>query len=244
MARLRDLVHFLEVAGLLVALIVVGTLGYMWLEGLSPEQALHLTIATITTVGYGDPAIVTPEGRLFSNFLMIFGVGIALYTFWLVADITMGGHIRRALGVISYKREIGKMKEHIIVCGFGRVGQAIGHRLMEQGKDFVAVSLDERNFEHLPEAVPRIVGDATEEETLEEAGIERAESLLIAFGDDSATILAIITAKSMNPQVRVIARASQRENAKKMLRVGADEVTVPEEEGGRRMANHALPAPT
>jgi voltage-gated potassium channel len=240
MVRLRNAIHLLEVGGLLATVLLVGTVGFVWFEGMSVADAFHVTVATITTVGYGDPVIATPEGRMFSNALMIFGVGIALYAFWIVADITMGAHIRRTLGVRTYRREIGKMKGHIIVCGYGRVGQAVGSRLMEMGKDFVAVCREEHHFAHLKKDIPRIVGDATDEDILRKAGIERAEAVLLALGDDSDTVLAIVTVKAMNPKAKVFVRASRAVNARKMLQVGADEVIVPEEEGGRRMADYAM----
>ncbi|MFQ5838132.1 MAG: potassium channel family protein [Thermoplasmata archaeon] len=239
MVRFRDFVHIIEVVALLALLVVVGTLGFMILEGLSMLDALHLTIQTITTVGYGSPVIQTSEGRIFSNGLMFFGVGIVLYAFWILMDVSMGSHIRHALGQRSYKRELERMQAHVIVCGYGRVGQAAVERLMATGRDFVVICRDKEHLEPLPEGVPRIVGDATEEATLKEAGIEQAEAMLIAFGDDSDTILAIVTAKALRPVLRVIARASYKENTRKMVKVGANEVIVPELEGGRRMADHA-----
>lgn len=240
MARLRDLTHLLEIVGLLTALVVAGTLGFVLLEGLDPWDSLHLTLQTLTTVGYGSPVIQTPQGRLFSNALMIFGVGTALYAFWILMDLTMGGHIRSALGRRSYRRELSRMENHIILCGYGRVGQAAAERLQVTGRDFVVVGMDEESLGGLDEKVPRVIGDATEEETLKQAGVETADTVLIAFGDDSDTILAIVTAKAVNPDVRVIARASFKENTRKMAKVGANEIIVPELVGGRRMAHHAL----
>ncbi len=240
MVRLRDAIHLLEVAALLSLLVSVGTLGFMILERLTPLEALHLTVQTITTVGYGSPAIQTSEGQVFSIFLMIFGVATALYAFWMVMDLSMGTHIRRALGRRSYRRELKRMKNHIILCGYGRVGQTAAERLIVSGKEFVVICLEEEPLAHLDEKIPRIVGDATEEDTLKEAGIEDAESVLIAFGNDSDTILAIVTTRALNPSVRVIARASFKENTRKMAKVGATEIIVPELVGGRRMAHHAL----
>ncbi len=240
MVRLRNLIHVIEVAGLLSILVTTGTLGFVLLEGMDPLQALHLTLQTITTVGYGSPVIETSQGQMFSNVLMVFGVGVALYAFWIFMDLTMGGHIRAALGRRSYRRELSRVEDHIILCGYGRVGQAAAERLQVTGRDFVVVCLDKESLTGLDEKVPRVIGDATEEDTLRQAGLERADTVLIAFGDDSDTILAIVTAKALNPDVRVIARASFKENTRKMAKVGADEIIVPELVGGRRMAHHAL----
>ncbi len=240
MVRLRDVAHVLEVLALLSLLVLAGTVGFIVLEGLSPMEALHLTLQTITTVGYGTPIIQTEEGRLFSNVLMVFGVGAALYAFWLIMDLTMGSHIRRALGRRSYRGELSRMKNHIILCGYGRVGQAAAERLIVSGRELVVICQDEENLAYLDERIPRIVGDATEEDVLKEAGIEHADTVLIAFGDDSDTILAIVTAKALNHDVRVIARASLKENTRKMAKVGANEIIVPELVGGRRMAHHAV----
>lgn len=240
MVRFRDLGHLLEVLALLSLLVAAGTVGFIILEGLSLADALHLTLSTITTVGYGSPIIQTAEGRMFSNFLMAFGVGTALYGFWLLMDLSMGTHIRSALGRRSYRRELRRMQDHIILCGFGRVGQAAAERLLDSGRDFVVVSLDETELADLPEHVPRIHGDATEEDTLAEAGLEAAETLLIAFGDDSDTILTIVTARALNPKINIIARASLKENTRKMAKVGANQIIVPELVGGRRMVDHAV----
>ncbi len=239
MVRLADFVHVAEVGFLLGLLIMAGTVGFMVLEGLPPLEALHLTIQTITTVGYGSPTIETSAGRMFSNGLMLFGVGIALYAFWILMDLSVGGHIRRTLGRHSYRKELMGMKRHVIVCGYDRVGQAAGERLQASGREFVVICKSEEDLQQLPESVPRLFGDATEEETLKEAGIERADTVLIAFGDDSDTILTIVTAKALNPDARIIARASHKENTRKMVTVGATEVVVPEVVGGRRMADHA-----
>ncbi len=108
------------------------------------------------------------------------------------------------------------------------------------GRDFVVICRDEAHLDDPPERIPRIVGDATEEETLREANIEDAETMLIAFGDDSDTILAIVTARALNPDIRLIARASFKENTRKMAKVGANEIILPELVGGRRMVDHAL----
>lgn len=240
MVRVRSLIHIGEVAAFLTLLVVAGTVGFMFLEGLSPLDALYLTVQTITTVGYGTPEIQTAEGRLFSTFLMAFGVGGALYAFWLLMDLSMGTHIRRVLGEMSYRRELKRMKNHVILCGYGRVGAAAAERLMDSGRDFVVICREAELMGDLPERIPRIVGDATEEETLREAKIEDAETMLIAFGDDSDTILAIVTARTLNPEIRLIARASFKENTRKMAKVGANEIIVPELVGGRRMVDHAL----
>ena len=215
-----------------------GTVGFMILEDLSPADALHLTIQTITTVGYGNPQITTPEGRMFSNFLMIFGVGIALYVFWAVMDVTVGTQIRRALGVRTYRREIGRMKDHVILCGHGRVGESTSEQLIGKGIEFLVIERDEHNLESLPEKIPRIVGDATEDDTLKKAGIERAKTVLVAFGDDSDTILCIVTCRALNPELKIFARSSSPENIGKMKKVGADKVIMPAWEGGRRMVHY------
>lgn len=234
--------YFIQVFLLLAILMISGTVGFMILEDLPPSEALHLTIQTITTVGYGDPQIITPEGRMFSNFLMIFGVGIALYVFWAVMDISVGTQIRRALGVRTYRREIGRMKNHVIMCGHGRVGEATGEQLIEKGIEFLVIDKSEQNMESLPENVPRITGDATEDDTLKKAGINQAKTVLIAFGDDSDTILCIVTCRALNPKLKIFARSSHPENIGKMKKVGADKVIMPAWEGGRRMVHYITEA--
>jgi voltage-gated potassium channel len=230
--------YLVQVSVLLAILITSGTVGFMVLEDLPPSQALHLTIQTITTVGYGDPQILTPEGRMFSNFLMIFGVGIALYVFWAVMDVSVGTQIRKALGMRSYRREIGRMKNHVILCGHGRVGEATSDQLRAKSKEYIVIDKHEQNLESLPEKIPRILGDATEDETLKKAGVDRAKTVLIVFGDDSDTILCIVTCRALNPKLKIFARSSHPENIGKMKKVGADKVIMPAWEGGRRMVHY------
>jgi voltage-gated potassium channel len=236
--------YLVQVLLLLATLITSGTVGFMIFEDLPPSEALHLTIQTITTVGYGDPQIQTPEGRMFSNFLMIFGVGIALYIFWAVMDVSVGTQIRKALGMRSYKREIGRMRNHVILCGHGRVGEATGEQLRAKGKEYVVIDKLEENLESLPEMIPRILGDATEDETLKKAGIDRARAVLIAFGDDSDTILCIVTCRALNPKLKIFARSSHPENIGKMKKVGANKVISPAWEGGRRLVHYVIEGST
>jgi voltage-gated potassium channel len=207
MVHVKDILRIARASIPLLILIMVGTVGFVVIERLPAAEALHLTISTITTVGYGTPAIQTDAGRMWSN---------------------------------------GKMENHVILCGYGRVGQAVVDSLHETGEPVVVICRSgdphESDLDRLPEKVPRIVGDATEERVLKEAGIAKARAVLIAFGHDSDTLLTTITAKSLNPKVRVIARAIHQENARKLEQIGADEVVVPELEGGRRMAGRVLPA--
>jgi voltage-gated potassium channel len=225
---------------ILVMLVVVGTVGFCLIEKVSPVVAFHMTIATIFTVGfYGDMAVGTEAGRFFTDMLMIVGVGLGLYSLTQLMDTALSGRLREMFRMIDYDGIVGKMRDHVIVCGFGRVGRAAVDSLRRQGIEVVVLDPQETALKDLDPAIPRIVGDSTKEEDLARAGISKAKVVLVTFGRDADAILTVVTVKYLSPSLPTVVRAENQENIDKMYKVGADSVISPELEGGKSMSNVA-----
>jgi voltage-gated potassium channel len=222
-----------------VIIVAIGVIGYMVIEGWSFLDAIYMTITTITTVGFREVHPLSEAGRIFSIFLIIGGVGGALYIL-----TTIMGHFIEAqfdLGRRRMKNKISKIKNHYILCGYGRVGEAIAQTFSEEGTPFVIIS---NNEEHVAKAEKEgylaIFGDATSDDVLEEAGIKRARGLVSAVGSDTDNTFITLSARELHPDLFIEARASNPESEGKLRRAGADRVISPHAIGGRRMAMLAM----
>ena len=225
----------------LFLLILLGAWGFMQIEGLSPLHALYLTIVTMTTTGYGDIVPITEQGRIFVVFLLIVGVGIIAYASASMAEIILEGHLAQYWGKRNMKRDVQKLDRHFIVCGAGRVGENVIRRLIAEKKPYVAIEKDENICRRLWEKEILVLqGDATQDEVLKEAGIERAAGLISALPNDSDNVYVTLTAKTINPRLRVVARVERPEAESKLKMAGADRVICPATLGGYRMATSML----
>jgi voltage-gated potassium channel len=222
-------------------LLAFGVVGYVLIEGWSFLDALYMTMTTVSTVGFREVKPLSTGGQVFTIFLIVFGVGVFFYAFTAVVRVAVEGEVGRMLGVTRMKAKISGLRDHYILCGFGRVGEEIARELKTRGTPFVIVDSN-------PEALERarrhshllVQGDATLDVTLEEAGIARAGCLLAASDSDSGNTYIILTAKALNPSVFVIARVGQPANESKMRRAGADRIISPYMLAGRRMVLSAL----
>ncbi|MHB1418137.1 MAG: potassium channel family protein [Bacillota bacterium] len=222
---------------LLLVIITLGTVGYFYLEHLSFFQALWLTLASITTVGYGDLVPVTTGGKVFTIFIIIFGVGVFLYTLGSIVSIVVEGGLKNVWERKKLLKKIEKLNEHIIVCGAGRVGQEVVHRLKKEKVSFVVIEMNTQRVEALlRENILALEGDATDDQLLMLAGIERASGLVTSLPDDAHNVFVTLTSKGLNPGIKVVARANRPETEAKLVRAGADKVISPASIGGRRMA--------
>jgi voltage-gated potassium channel len=238
MVTFRKLIQW---SAILLAFILVGSLGYVWLEGWDFFDALYMTVITLTTVGYGEVRPLTRVGRAYTMVLMLAGIGVMFYLITGLARIIVEGEIRDALGKRKLQRDIQKLHDHYIICGFGRIGEIIARQLKSHHVPFVIL-------ENKPELVAGLedlgyhvlVGDATKEEVLLEAGIERAKGLIAVVSSDANNVFITLTARSLNPHVFIVARAAESGSGRKMLRAGADRVESPYELGGIKMAEAIL----
>ena len=227
--------------GALVAIVFIGVIGYMLIEGWSFLDAIYMTITTITTVGFREVHPLSDTGRIFSIILIIFGDGGALYVLTNIMGYIQEGQIGITVGRRRMKNRIARLKEHFILCGYGRVGQEIARVFSEEGTPFVIIANDEQHIARAEkEGYLCLFGDATSDEVLKEAGIERAHGLVSAVGSDTDNTFITLSAREMRPDLFIEARSSGPESEGKLRRAGADRVISPHAIGGRRMAMLAL----
>jgi len=228
-------------SAILIIFIVLGSLGYVWIEDWDFFDSLWMTVITLTTVGYGEVRPLTQAGRAYSMVLMLAGIGIMFYIVTGLAKIIVEGEIRDALGKRKLQKHIQKLHHHYIICGFGRIGEIIARQLKERHIPFVVVENQPELVAGLEEAgYDILVGDATKEEVLLEAGIERAKGLITVVSSDANNVYITLTARSLNPDLFIGARAAESGSEQKLLRAGADRVESPYELGGRKMAQTIL----
>lgn len=224
-----------------MAFLFLGSLGYVWIEEWNLFDALWMTVITLTTVGYSEVRPLTQAGRAYTMVLMLAGIGIMFYIITGLAKIIVEGEIRDALGKRKLQRTIKKLHDHYIICGYGRIGEIIARQLKERHIPFVVVENQPELVLDLEELGYNIlVGDATKEEVLLEAGIERAKGLIAVVSSDANNVFIVLTARSLNPNVFIVARAADPGSQQKLLRAGADRVESPYELGGRKMAQTIL----
>jgi len=231
-------------AASLLGILFLGSLGFVWLEGWSFFDGLYMTVTTLTTVGYGEVHPLSHTGRIYNMLLILAGMGVMLYIVSSLARVVVEGEIRQALGKRKLLTRIKKLKGHYIICGFGRIGEIIARQLKERGIPLVVVENNPEHVSRLEESgYSFVVGDATREEVLQEAGIERASGLVSVVHSDADNVYITLTARSLKPDLYIVARAEERGAEQKLKRAGADKVESPYEIGGRKMA-YAILRPT
>ncbi len=231
----------LKLAGLLVlCVLITGTFGYIFIEHLSFLDALYTTVDMMATVGSVVHPL-TPTGRMFTIAVIIFGVSALLYTLSAGMEFMLEGHLSRAVKRSLMENKISKVRDHAIICGFGRVGSQIAEDCARAHKLFVVIDAKE---EHIQICLQRgylaIQGDATTDAVLSEAGVQRAQSLLVATDDDAHNISITLSARYLNKKLFIISRANHDEAEAKLRRAGADRVLGLYALGGHYMANLAF----
>ncbi len=225
-------------------LVGIGIAGYMVIEGWSLLDAAYMTILTFTTVGYEEVHPLSTGGRIFTIFLMIVGVGVMLYILTSVVNAAVAHEI---VGLLvrrrRFRRRMSKLKGHYIICGYGRVGAAVASTLQESSTPLIVM---DKSAEALAEAEEQgllcLQGDATKDADLLTARVTEASGLLATAGEDSENVYISLTARGLNPDLRIVARASYPEAEEKLRRAGADEIVSPPTLGGRQMALSAIEA--
>ena len=213
---------------------VIATVGY-WLFGLSLTDSVYQTVTTITTVGFREVREFNNTEKWFTIVIIITGVSTVLYTFTLGVQIVVEGQLRDFVGRRLMDREIGKLKGHTVVCGWGRVGKAVAEDLMHAGHQIVVVDLHPERVADI--SYPTVVGDATLDATLRSAGIENASALVAALEGDAENLFVTLSARAIVPKLFIVARARQDESVPKLANAGADRVVNPQELGAARMAS-------
>jgi len=222
---------------LLFAVIVVGTIGYVIL-GFGTVDALYQTVTTVATVGFREVQPLSTAGKFFTMALILLGAGTALYAFSVLIETLFEGRLLDLLGSRRMERTINTMQQHIIICGWGRVGRAIAGEVAESGRPMVVVDRSEERLGDCPH--PFVLGDATQDAVLQAAGIDRAAALVAAVDQDAANSFITLSARAMQPSLFIVTRARSLDSEEKLLRSGADRVVNPQNIGGARMAAFVL----
>jgi voltage-gated potassium channel len=232
--------HWRRLGGAMLALVlvlVVGTIGYVVL-GFGLLDAAYQTVTTVSTVGFREVQPLSAAGQVFTMVLILVGAGAALYAFSVLIETFIEGRLNDLLGRRRMEQSIASMRDHVIICGWGRVGSSIGHEIAAAGRALVIVEREPIATAGLD--LPVIVGDATDDAVLRAAGIERAASLVAAVDSDAANSFITLGARALNSQLFIVARARSEESSEKLRRAGADRVVNPQSIGGARMAAFVL----
>lgn len=217
--------------------VIVGTIGFAYIEGWSVIDSLYVAAQTVTTVGYGDVTPATRGGRFFAIIFMLSGVGVVLYALtWTVQSIVQSELIA-TFGQRRLSRRMSKLTDHFIICGAGRVGSHLVRNLKASDTPFLVIETDSQRVAELVEmGVVVLIRDATMEESLREAGVERARGLAACLPDDADNVYVVLTARDLNPKLHIVARAAEEQAEAKLIRAGANRVVAPTIIGGHRMA--------
>jgi len=233
----------IKLAGLiLLSILLFGTFGYMGITGSSFLDGLYMTVITITTVGFQEAVPLGPGGKIFTMGLVFVGVSFVLYVFGKVTETVVEGGLQKALGRINMDKKLAKIKDHYIVCGYGRIGQVISQSLYDDHRDFVVVENNPEEIKTLTSLGYLFVeGEASNDEVLIKAGIKRAKGLIAVVSSDAENVYITMSAKDLNHDLFVMGRSSGKKGADtKLLRAGADKVISPYFIGARQMANMVL----
>ncbi|MBW2593820.1 MAG: potassium channel protein [Deltaproteobacteria bacterium] len=213
----------------------------MLIEHWSVIDALYMTVITLAAVGYGEVHEVSPAGRIFTIILIFFGVSFVLYVLSNLIQFLVEGRIRLILGRRKLDRQINRLKNHYIICGYGRMGRSLCKYLIQKQHEFIVI---EQNHDRIPameeDGVLFVIGSATEETSLLKAGIKNAGALMTVLGSDADNVFLALLTKGLNPDLCVIARASQNSTKNILYTAGANVVVSPFEVGARRMAHSIL----
>ena len=238
---------FIWVGAILLAIILIGTVGYWFIGGrqYSFVDALYMTIITISTIGFGEIIDLSGNvvGRVFTIFIAISGVGVLLYFVTNLTALVVEGELKESFRRRRMEKTAGNARDHYIVCGVGSVGLHIVSELHATKRPLVIVDTDKKNIERCLELSKDevfIEGDATNSDTLLKAGIEKASGLFAVTGDDNQNLVISLTAKQLNPNLKVVARCNEIKNSQKMRKAGADAIVSPTSIGGLRMASEMV----
>lgn len=225
----------------LVALVVLGTFGYHVLERWTLLDSLYMTVITLGTVGFKEVHNLDPAGKVFTIVLIVFGVGVVFWAAASLVEAVIGEQIWHALQRKRMDKRISRMRDHYIVCGFGRMGQQLVRDLQNEGVPHVVI---EQNPEQLPkliaQEIPFVQGNASDDKSLIAAGIEQAKGLITVAPTDEDNVFITLSARALNQELFILARSIMVENENKLLVAGANRVMSPYVLGGRRMATAVL----
>lgn len=222
---------------ILAAAILFGTVGFHLVEGWTFADSLYVTVQTLTTVGYGDVTPRSGAGRMFAVVVMLIGAGGVALAVSTIVQSVVKWELVSTFGQRRLSKRMSKLRDHYIICGSGRVGSHLIRDLMNADESFVVIESDQqRASEFSQRGVTVLVGDATLEESLRDVGVEHARGLAACLPNDADNVYVVLTARDLNPNLRIVARAAEEQAEAKLLRAGANHVVAPTIIGGHRMA--------
>ena len=226
----RSFLSIRVAAALLIGEVVAGVIGFMAIEGYSLEEAWYMTIITISTVGYTEVRPMSASGELFATFLILANIGIFAYLLAAFSYYVIQGEFFKDMHQRLIRKQINKLKDHVIICGFGRHGKEVVDHFIIHNMPFVVIESDDETIEEIQKNEQKILyikGDATHDDTLIEAGVENASALITSLPEDADNVLITISAKQLNPKIDLISRASEPGAVPKLRRAGANHVVLP-----------------
>ena len=233
--------RFLPILVAIAATLLIGTVGFTWIDHYPPFDAFYMTLTTMTTVGYGEIHPLSRAGRIFNSFLIFFGVTTIFVALGAMTQTIIEMELGNVFGKRRNKRMIDKLQDHFIVCGYGRVGRGAAAELQHAGVPFLVVDIDQERVERaIAAGMLAVTADSTRDETLRQAGIERARGLIAALATDADNLFLLLSAKGLNPHIYAAARAAEEGAEQKMRRAGADAVFAPYSITGHRLAQALL----
>ncbi len=226
---------------LFATIIAGGTVGYMLVEGWSAWDAFYMTVITVTTVGYQEVHALSTAGQAFTVVLLLGGVGAALYTFTLLATLVVEGGLPKQLARRRQARMLDTIRDHFIVCGYGRIGSIVARQFLRQRVPIVVIERDADRLQiAMEDGVLAVEADASREEVLKRVGIDRARGLVATMGTDAENVYAVLSARVLRPDLFIVGRAETEDATTKLRRAGADRVISPYQIGAVHIAQTAL----
>ncbi|MBN1629865.1 MAG: potassium channel protein [Thermoleophilia bacterium] len=223
------------------SIFVIGTIGYVLIEGWGLLDSLYMTVTTIFTVGFGEVHPLSRAGTVFTLLLIISGVGMILYGIGAMMEWVVGGQLSGVFRRRVVRRNVDRLNEHYVICGYGRVGESVARQFSAHKVKFVVVDNDPDSLAAAErDSFLTVKGDAATDEVLEAAGVARAKGLVAAVGSDAGNIFVVLSARVLNPGLLIVARAGTEDAISKLRRAGADQVVSPYGIGGKRMATLML----
>lgn len=226
------------ITGMIVFAIATGISGYMFIEGFSFLDALYMTMNTLSTVGFREIRPLSDSGKIFTMFLMVTDIGLFLYGITSLTGFLIEGEFKKFFKHYNVNKRIVKLDNHVIVCGYGRNGKQVCLELADDKIPFLVIENRENVIEEMKEdeSILFLEGDATEEDILVEAGIEKAKAIITTLPEDPDNVYVVLSARELNPNITIISRASIESSESKLRRAGANNVIMPEKIGGAHMA--------
>lgn len=221
---------------LFLGIIGIGLVGFSVIEDLNFVNALYMTIITVGTVGFTEVKELSPAGRIFTSIYILMNLGLFAYIVSVVSSYLFEGKLKSIFKSYRSGMEISKLKNHVIVCGFGRNGSRACEELAKNKQEFVLIEKNPEMKDVIPESYKWVIGDATHDDNMRMIGIDKASTIIITTPSDAANVFITLTARHLNEKIKIISRASNKETEEKLYRAGADNVIMPDTLGGMFMA--------